>query len=348
MRGVYNQTNPSATESGVMYGSSPSDTSFIQPWTPPPTQSVYMDDFETSTKRGAISGPLYFTPTMEGTSMVPFDRGSISSRSDFSEFDHSGKLHLSTPRNFPGRRSFMSKPIHPLSFPLQSPTLETSGLFEYDSSTPLRDTHRLSSGSSSIDLADMSERLDPGRPSNPCGSHKCGVCDRLLSQRSPWSSRRIIKSGDMPVTGVLFCRHVFHAECLEQTTPKSHTSDPPCPICAKVEGVNSSESEQIIFPKTRNSFPRLRGVAVSGEGSSKSWGCIQVGDCVEGAHRSSMLLLNRNKMKKNLSLKGNSGKEFPGKPKKSGTVPLNFLGGRFAHHGTGGCSKTSAGLSIKK
>ncbi|KAL9246376.1 hypothetical protein vseg_019918 [Gypsophila vaccaria] len=337
--GEYQHAHQSATEGSVLYCSSPSDTSFIHPWTPPPTQSVKMDDFETPAKRGAKSGPLCFTPTMEGTSMVADGVGSTSFRSDCSEFGHPGKLHLSTPRNFPSRRSFKSKPIHPLSFPAQSPFTEASGHFEYDATTPLRNTRRLSSDSSSIDLADIADQFEPdyrSRSCNPCEPNKCGVCDRLLSQRSPWSSRRIVKCGDMPVTGVLSCRHVFHAECLEQTTPKSHKSDPPCPICAKVEEQNSPE--QCTFPKMSNTFSRLR--AFSGEGSSRSWGCAQVGDCVEGAHRSSMLLLNRNKMKKNISLKGNPGKDFPGKPKKSGSYPLSFLGGRFLDHG--------AGPSIKK
>ncbi|KAH9626174.1 hypothetical protein KSS87_017698, partial [Heliosperma pusillum] len=344
MRGGYPQTYQSATEAG-----SPSDTSLVQPWTPPPTQRVNIDDIDTSAKRGAKSGPLCFTPTMEvilvhyyilaaanlvftllrhpfislkGTFMVPNSRGSTSSRSDYSEFEHSGKLHLSTPRNFPSRRSFMSKPIHPLSFPVEAPTLEPSpsvsvGHVENDYFTLQRDAHRLSSGSSSVDLADIAERFESGflgRSSNPCEGRKCGVCDRLLSHRSPW------KSGEMPVTGVLFCGHVFHAECLEQTTPKSHKSDPLCPICTKVELENSPEKR--IFLKTHNSFPRLR--AFSAGGSSRSWGCVQVGDCVEGAlnapHRSSMLL-NRNKIKKYLSLKGNVGKDYPGKPKKNESYP---------------------------
>ncbi|XP_074309716.1 uncharacterized protein LOC141644143 [Silene latifolia] len=312
MRGGYHQNYQSATEAG-----SPSDASLIQPWTPPPTQRVNMDDIVTSAKRGAKSGPLCFTPTMEGTSMVPNSRASTPSHSDYSEFEHSGKLHLSTPRNFPSRRSFMSKPIHPLSFAVESPTLEPSpsasvGLLENDTFTLQRDAHRLSSGSSSIDLADIAERFESdflGRSSNPSEGHKCGVCHRLLSHRSPW------KSTEMPVTGVLFCGHVFHAECLEQNTPKSNKSDPLCPICTKVEGQNSPEKR--VFLGTRNSFPRLR--TFSAGGSSKSWGCVQVGDCVEGAlhapHRSTSMLINRNKIKKYLSLKGNAG------PKKNESYP---------------------------
>lgn len=358
--GGYRPTHQySASEGGALYFSSPSDTSLVQPWTPPPTQGINIDEYEMSIKRDQIQGSLPFTPIMEGTYMVPDGGGSTSSRSDGSEFEHTGKLHLSTPRNFSSRRSFMSKPIHPLSFPIHSTRDEASGspaagFSEYDAiATPQRETHRLSSGSSSIDLTDISDQYDPdflARASNPSESSKCGLCERLLSQRSPWSSRRIVRNGDLPTTGVLSCRHVFHAECLDQTTLKSQKSDPPCPLCSKlVERENSPE--QHAFPRLRNTFPRLR--TFSEEGPSRSWGCVQAGDCVEGAlhtpQRGSMLLLNRNRMKKNLSSKGNSSKEIPGKPKKPSSYPLHLFGGRSNDHGAGGgCSKTGASPSMKK
>ncbi|KAK9750751.1 hypothetical protein RND81_02G219000 [Saponaria officinalis] len=298
MRGGYPRNHQSVTEGGVLYCSSPSDTSLIQPWTPPPTQRVIIDDFQTSAKRGAISGPLCFTPTMEGTSIVRDDPGSTSSRSDCSDFEHS-KRHLSTPRNFPSRRSFMSKPIYP-----------SAGL----------------SGGSSIDLADISDLLLESnhllsRPSNFSEGYKCGICDKLLSQRSPWS----LRSGDLPITGVLVCRHVFHTDCLEKMTPKSHRNDPPCPICTKVGEENSTE--KCVIPKMRNSFPRLRG-------------CVQVGDCVEGALRAP----NRStsKIMKSFSLKGKTDKDFPEKLKKSGSYR------RFVDQvAADGCSTTSVGSSSK-
>lgn len=358
MRGGYRPPHQySTSEGGALYFSSPSDATLVQPWTPPPMQGINIDEYEISIKRGQISGPLPFTPTMEGTSMIPDGGGSTSSRSDGSEFEHTGKLHLSTPRNFPSRCSFMSKPIHPLSFPIQASTRETSesiaaGFVEYDAATATQqDAHRLSSGSSSIDLTDISEQYAPdflSRASNTGESFKCGLCDRLLSQRSPWSSRRIVRSGDLPTTGVLSCRHVFHAECLDQMTPKSQTSDPSCPLCSKLKRENSPE--QHTFPRLRSSFPRLR--TFSEEGSSRSWGCVQAGDCVEGAlhtpHRGSLLLLNRNRIKKNLSPKGNSGKEISGKLKKTSSYPPHLFGGRLNDHGAGGCSKTAAGPSMKK
>ncbi|KAL2553255.1 uncharacterized protein Fot_06874 [Forsythia ovata] len=97
------------------------------------------------------------------------------------------------------------------------------------------------------------------------GCFRCGLCERFLSQISPWSSRRIVKSGDMPVAGVISCSHVFHAECLEQTTSKVCKNDPPCPICIRVEEENSPD--QRVFSKLRNSFPRLKRFCE--DGSSK-------------------------------------------------------------------------------
>lgn len=349
LRGGYHPTPQySASESGVLFVSSPSDTSLIQPWTPPPFQGINIDDYEASAKRDQTSGRLSLTPTMEGTSMVPDSGGSISSRSDVS-VDFTENLSSSTPRNIPSLRSFISKPIRPLSFPLQAPTREASGspsarFTEYYAATQ-KDTRRLSSDS--IDLNDISELYDPTfltRASNPGEVSKCGLCDRLLSQRSPWS----FLSGDMPITGVLSCSHVFHADCLEKTTPKSHSSDPPCPICSKVE--REISPKQVVFSKLRNVFPRCR--PVSEEGSSRrSWGCVQAGDCVEGAlhtpQKSSMLVPNRNRMKKNLSLKGNSSKDFSGKSKKSGSFPLHIFGGEVVDHEVNGRSKAEAGHSMK-
>ncbi|XXG41009.1 hypothetical protein AAC387_Pa01g1577 [Persea americana] len=91
---------------------------------------------------------------------------------------------------------------------------------------------------------DMTERLyleNVRLPYNPTDDQKCGLCGRLLVQKSPWSSYRIVRSGDMPIAGVLPCSHVFHAACLEQKTPKTQVYDPPCPVCQKIaNGVEAS------------------------------------------------------------------------------------------------------------
>ncbi|CAL5338486.1 unnamed protein product [Camellia sinensis] len=304
----------------------------------------------------AVLGPLSFSPTMEGTSTVQDSRGSTSSRSDSSDYEPMARSHLSSHRNFSSRRCFMSKPIHPLSFPSEAPTREAAdttatGFSEFDTATPRREMHRLSSASGSIDFTDVAEPLESdsfGRSCNPPDSFKCGLCERFLSQRSPWSSRRIVKSGDMPVAGVLSCRHVFHAECLEQTTPKMRKNDPPCPLCVRSEDENSPE--QRVFSKLRNGFPKLR--TFSEDGPSRPWGCSQAGDCVEGAlhapPRNTMLLLNRNRVRKNFPSKGNPNKEFPGKLRKIGSYSSPLLIGRSVEQGAVGSSKTTPGTTSMK
>ncbi|OMO75603.1 Zinc finger, RING-type [Corchorus olitorius] len=59
----------------------------------------------------------------------------------------------------------------------------------------------------------------------------CGVCSKLLSEKSLWSSQKIIISNELPVVSVLTCGHVYHAECLENMTPEIDKYDPACPIC---------------------------------------------------------------------------------------------------------------------
>ncbi|KAL9251321.1 hypothetical protein AKJ16_DCAP12347 [Drosera capensis] len=154
-------------------------------------------------KRDPAWARVTFTPTMEGSSTVRDGIGSISSRSDGSEFEHATKLHLSTtPHNFPSRCTFMSKAVHPLSFLFQT----TKKGSQYDVTVSQRETHGSSSGGSSIDMTDISGPFEPEnmeRGSNPDEGLRCGLCERCLSQWSPWGSRRIVRSGDMPVTGVL-------------------------------------------------------------------------------------------------------------------------------------------------
>ncbi|KAL4317873.1 hypothetical protein GQ457_18G017220 [Hibiscus cannabinus] len=59
----------------------------------------------------------------------------------------------------------------------------------------------------------------------------CGVCSKLLSEKSLWSTQKIIISNDLSVAAVLTCGHVYHAECLENMTPEIDKYDPACPIC---------------------------------------------------------------------------------------------------------------------
>ncbi|KAF9619412.1 hypothetical protein IFM89_006599 [Coptis chinensis] len=87
-----------------------------------------------------------------------------------------------------------------------------------------------------------SEAMDSGRgkitrsnsqlfasPSNDLKT--CGVCSKLLTERSSWSSQKIIANNELSVVGVLVCGHVYHAECLENMTPETERYDPSCPAC---------------------------------------------------------------------------------------------------------------------
>ncbi|KAL2542953.1 RING/U-box superfamily protein [Abeliophyllum distichum] len=330
------------------YFSSPSNIFPEQQPTPPTIQEIKANDYGNS-RRDAVVRPLSISPTYEGTSAGRDCGGSTSSRSDSSDYDSIAKSH-SSHRNFSSRRCFMSKAIHPLYFPSETPTREAADnmavFSEFDAIAPRKDKGRLSSASGSLDLSDISEPLESdlsGRSCHPSDNIRCGLCERFLSQRSPWSSRWIVRNGDMPVAAVLSCRHVFHAECLEQTTAKVRKSDPPCPICFKVEEENSPD--QRVFTKLRSNFPRKH---FSEDGPSKPWGCAQAGDCVEGALHSPTCntVLNRNRFRKNLSTKGNSGREFPGKLWKSGSYSTQLFIGS-SDHGAAGSSMTTAGSSSK-
>lgn len=294
---------------------------------------------------------------LQATSENPDSGSSTFSHSDSSETEPTVRLRSSSNWNCAGRRSFMSKPIHPLAISMQTSSggaFESTnlGFTQFDSPTPQRDTQRWSSASSSSDSADATVPLESDTYFRSCRSDgfKCGLCERFLSQRSPWSSRRIVRSTDMPVTGVLSCRHVFHAECLDQTTPKTRKSDPPCPVCVKQEDGNSPEQRANSRLRNANSLPRPRP-STSEDGSPRPWGCAQVGDCVEGAlhapPRNSMLFVNRNRAK-NLSFKGNSSKEFPGKLRKSGSYTSRLVSARPFDQEFVGCSRTSAGSSMKR
>ncbi|KAE8734635.1 E3 ubiquitin-protein ligase RING1-like [Hibiscus syriacus] len=129
------------------------------------------------------------------------------------------------------------------------------------------------SSASSYDLGldgenfDIAEHVDLDNLRSPIGpavDHKCGVCGKILWHKSPWSSQRIIRSGDMPTAGILPCSHVFHAECLDQVTPKSQIHDPPCPLCLKTIGpLEESASVSEPLQVALRSLRRSRGAMIS-------------------------------------------------------------------------------------
>ncbi|KAG5239002.1 cell wall protein [Salix suchowensis] len=59
----------------------------------------------------------------------------------------------------------------------------------------------------------------------------CGVCSKQLTEKSLWSSQKLIASNELSVVAVLTCGHVYHAECLEVLTPEIDKYDPACPFC---------------------------------------------------------------------------------------------------------------------
>ncbi|KAH7683628.1 Zinc finger RING/FYVE/PHD-type protein [Dioscorea alata] len=374
-RGEFGHSHRYSPSDGVgSYIGSPSDSFLYHHLTPSSAIGVNLDD-ET---REQASGPLSFSRLPEVTSGFSQSIGSTSSRSDGSEYENTLKAHVPSRRSFSSRYSFMSKPVHPVPFTdctgegdeatgstpvtyskssppsdlksIQAFTeLHSPGEFEFGGSSR-RGTGQWSSASS-IELADVSESLEAECSSlsysNIYEGAKCCLCERFLSQRSPWGSRRLVRNGDMPVVSVLSCWHVFHAECLERTTSKTQKHDPPCPLCEKSE---ENVWEQWAACRLKNGVPRLKPLGE--EGPSKVWTCGQVGDCVERAlqtpKRANMLLLNRNRLKRQLSLKGSSGKDWAENSKKSGFYSSKVLDGRklgdqvtVAHSRTAPCHHSS-------
>lgn len=59
----------------------------------------------------------------------------------------------------------------------------------------------------------------------------CGICAKLLTEKSSWGSQKLIATNELAVVAVLICGHVYHAECLENMTPDINKYDPACPVC---------------------------------------------------------------------------------------------------------------------
>lgn len=72
-----------------------------------------------------------------------------------------------------------------------------------------------------------------GRNSGPISIdlQACGICSKVLIEKSAWGTQKIISSNELSVVAVLACGHVYHAECLEVVTPEFNKYDPACPIC---------------------------------------------------------------------------------------------------------------------
>lgn len=59
----------------------------------------------------------------------------------------------------------------------------------------------------------------------------CGICSKLLTEKSSWSGQKFIANNELSVVAVLTCGHAYHAECLDHMTPDINKYDPACPVC---------------------------------------------------------------------------------------------------------------------
>lgn len=100
----------------------------------------------------------------------------------------------------------------------------------------------------------------------------CGVCSKLLTEKSSWSGQKIIANNELSVVAVLTCGHVYHAECLENMTPEINKYDPACPVCAFGEKQTLKLSEKALRAemdlKARNKRSRNRVVDSDLDGDS--------------------------------------------------------------------------------
>uniref|UniRef100_A0A2P2IX68 Uncharacterized protein LOC105107301 isoform X1 n=1 Tax=Rhizophora mucronata TaxID=61149 RepID=A0A2P2IX68_RHIMU len=227
-----------------------------------------------------------------------------------------------SPTSWPDSRSSVDYKFHRTLTELQK--LETS---PEPGASSRRDGFRWSNASS-YDMGldgerfDLAEHLDVESlrsPGCPALEQKCGVCGKLLWQKSPWSSHRIMRGGDMPIAGVLACSHVFHAECLEQATPKTQICDPPCPLCTKtINPIEESPSFSEPLQMTLRSIHRNRGAAIidaQGSHSNKEAPTHLKDGLRRKWHQpvlqqSSRSLSITNRLKRHFTFKGKSSKEI--------------------------------------
>ncbi|KAF7810857.1 43kDa postsynaptic protein [Senna tora] len=110
------------------------------------------------------------------------------------------------------------------------------GRWSFDSESFCFDDEKLPTSSSQIS-------------NSPVDLHTCGVCSKLLTERSSWSTQKIIASNELSVVAVLICGHVYHAECLESLTPEINKYDPTCPVCTFGEKQTLKMSEKALNAK---------------------------------------------------------------------------------------------------
>lgn len=205
-----------------------------------------------------------------------------------------------------------------------------------------RDGFRWSNASSYYDFGFEGDAIDvmehisekPSRsPYDSARYQKCGLCERFLWQKSPWSSSRIVKNGDLPITGVLPCGHVFHAECLEETTPKAQVHEPPCAVCLK--GDNDEGSTSFFEPQlTRKSIQRSHGFnfTTSNHAGSSSGPALNRYQSLPVPRQGSSSI--KDHFKKRFSFKGKIGKDIFGAKVFGRTAPSHDNRNQFGRFRT--------------
>ncbi|OVA03914.1 zinc finger protein [Macleaya cordata] len=318
---------------------SPSSLSESSQWESTSKQPVSLPHRTFSSRRSFLSKPVY--PLVFRN---PVSDGEAFGSADISCINRLTPCGNTTPSHWPTTSSSLEHKFHKTLTELQrmegSPDCSMSSRregFRWSNAS----SYDLGFDGESFDVAEHVDLENPRSPNCTAEEQKCVLCGRLLSQKSPWSSYRIVRGGDMPIAGVLSCSHVFHAECLEQTTPKAQLSDPPCPLCLKTIGA-AEESSSVSEPlqMALRSLRRNRGVVIS-DGPRNNESDI---DRIEGGlrrnrslsasqqHGSSSLI--KSHLKKHLSFKGKSGKDF------FGTKVFRRIGSSSSSQDPVGCSRS--------
>ncbi|XP_050365377.1 uncharacterized protein LOC126783883 [Argentina anserina] len=90
----------------------------------------------------------------------------------------------------------------------------------------------------------------------------CGICSKLLTEKSLWSGQKFIANNELSVVAVLTCGHSYHAECLEHMTPDINKYDPACPVCSfgekKIHKLSEKALKAEMDLKARNRKSRNR------------------------------------------------------------------------------------------
>ncbi|KAG0497022.1 hypothetical protein HPP92_001713 [Vanilla planifolia] len=163
-----------------------------------------------------------------------------------------------------------------------------------------------------IEFMEQNNFENPRSPNSSTNNKKCGLCCRLLSQKSPWSSQRIVRSSDLPVTGILPCGHIFHADCLEETTPKSQVQEPPCPLCLNLikPEESTSFSEPLLFALRTQGGDRGIGSTSNHAGSNSNQNDCELRRNQSQPLRGSSSMKSR--LRKRLSFKGKMSRDLLG------------------------------------